>query len=280
MRACSQRIKKIAVFYLTFLFVFGLSSIVLAGSPENTGDRDAIVDHELGGMKEGSRILSPEGYTEKTAIPQAPGSKLAPTIDTQAFSSSRGSEKAAIVGSGAEGISSGAGSISSPVGAGAGVGGGTGGISTGGGSVGTGSEGGSEVGGPSSGSGATLIDVDTNVNLDSGTVDAGVGIDTNAGIQESTILDADLSATGGGTAADISSSTDISSGQDVTSDSSLVAGSSETALSPESDLGTEVDTSGSSVGGETDVGIEADVSGIGAGDDVASDPADGIPSGL
>jgi len=280
MRACSQRIKKIAVFYLTFLFVFGFSSVVLAGSSENAEDRDVLVDHALGGMKEGSRILSPEGYTEKTAIPQAPGSKLAPTIDTQALSSSRGSEKAAVAGPGAEGISSGAaGSISGPVGAGAGVGGGTGGIGTGGGSVGAGSEGGSEGAGPSPGSGATLIDVDANVNLGSGTVDAGVGIDTNAGIQESTILDADLSATGGGTAADISSATDIS-GQDVTSDSSLVVESSETALSPESDLGTEVDTSGSSVGGETDVGIEAAVSGTGAGDDVGSDPADGLPAGL
>ena len=42
----------------------------------------------------------------------------------------------------------------------------------------------------------------------------------------------------------------------------------------------EVDTTGDSVGAETDVGIEADASGTSAGDDVASDPADGLPSGL
>lgn len=77
--------------------------------------------------------------------------------------------------------------------------------------------------------------------------------------------------------ADISSATDIS-GQEVTPDSNLVAVTRESALNPESDLGTQIDTSGSSVGSETDIGIEASVYGIGAGDDVGSDSADGISS--
>lgn len=77
--------------------------------------------------------------------------------------------------------------------------------------------------------------------------------------------------------ADISSATDIS-GQEVTPDSNLVAVTRESALNPESDLGTQIDTSGSSVGNEADIGIEASVYGIGAGDDVGSDSADGISS--
>jgi len=51
-------------------------------------------------------------------------------------------------------------------------------------------------------------------------------------------------------------------------------------INAESDLVTEIDTGGDSVGSETDVGIEADVEGASAGDDIASDPADGLTAGL
>ena len=51
----------------------------------------------------------------------------------------------------------------------------------------------------------------------------------------------------------------------------------ESAISAESDIGTEVDTSGSSLGSEADIGVEADIEGGGEGDDVANDPADGLP---
>ena len=107
--------------------------------------------------------------------------------------------------------------------------------------------------------GGSLIDVDASADLSSGSVDAGVSLDTE---NTDKILEADL-ATGAG---------------DLTLDSQLPIDTTESAISVESDIGTEVDTSGSSLGSEAEIGIEADIAGGGEGDDLANDPADGLPA--
>ena len=273
-----QRISKITIFCWTLLFMFGLLPFALAGSNKTSEDRDVVVDNAIGGMKEGSRILSPEDYERRAAIMEATRSSLVLEARMQALPSSQSPEKSAASGLGDTGTSGGASSAGGSVDTSAGGGS----VGSGGGGIGdTGAESGGSgesAGGLSGGSGATLIDADAGVNLDSGTVNAGVVVDTNAGIQDSTILDADLAASGGGTGADVSSAIDTI-GNDITADSGLVA-TGESVLNAESDLVTEIDTSGDSVGSEADVGVEADVEGASAGDDIASDPADGLSSGL
>ena len=120
--------------------------------------------------------------------------------------------------------------------------------------------------------GGSLIDLDASADLSSGSVDAGVSLDTD---NTDKILEADLAA-GTGETGGITGSTDIAAG-DLTTDSALPAETTESAISSETDIGTEVDTSGSSVGSEAEIGVEADIEGGGEGADVASDPADGLP---
>ena len=50
----------------------------------------------------------------------------------------------------------------------------------------------------------------------------------------------------------------------------------ESLIPAPSGFGAEIDTTGQTSGGVADVGIAAEVDGISEGDDVASDPADGI----
>ena len=108
--------------------------------------------------------------------------------------------------------------------------------------------------------------------MSSGSVDAGVSLDTE---NTDKILEADLAASAG-EAGGITSSTDITA-SDLTAGSQLPVDITDSAISAESDIGTEVDTSGSSLGSEADIGVEADIEGGGEGDDVANDPADGLP---
>ena len=258
--------KKIIIICLILSFVSVFSPIVTSvWSSENAKGRDETVDRAIGGMEKGSRILSPKSHEAKALAGETPG-RLSSKIDLQNVLSERNPEKA-LLGHETEGVSGGSGGISGPTGTGTGgTGGGTSEPSTGGGGT-------TE---PSSG-GATLIDVDADVNLDSGTVDAGVGVDTSAGIEDSTILDADLSATDGSSTTDIDT---VVTGDDLATGGDLLSGTVENTLGAESSLDAEVDASGSDIGGEAEAGVEADVEGTGAGDDVASDPADGLTAGL
>jgi hypothetical protein len=118
-----------------------------------------------------------------------------------------------------------------------------------------------------------VIDIDVSADLDSGTIDADVGV--NPGGDQ--LLDADAGGTGadttGAVEADIGSTSDV-----IEPDSTLVA--EPVVVAPPAGLSAEVDTTGETVGGETDVGIEADVSGTGAGEDIVDDPTDDGVGGL
>ena len=259
--------KKIIIICSILSFVLVFSPVVTSVlSSENTKGRDEAVDRAIGGMKKGSRIISPKSHEAKAPAGEAQGHGISSKIDLQNVLSERNPEKA-LSSHETESASGGAGAISGTTDSGAGgTGGGTSEPSTGGGGT-------TE---PSSG-GATLIDVDADANLDSGTVDAGVGVDTSAGVEDSTILDADLSATDGSSTTDVDT---VVTGDDLATGGDLLSGTVENTIGAESTLDAEVDASGSDIGGEAEAGIEADVEGTGAGDDVASDPADGLTTGL
>jgi hypothetical protein len=221
------------------LLVFGFASSSGA-DPGSVDKRDAVVDNAIGGMREGSRITGPDKYDAKTGVPKVPGTQLSPSMDTRVIAGAPGAGPSQATGLSAGGANEGIAGTGSDLGAG---GSGTGGLGTGG-------VGGETGGGTTVNSGGSLIDVDANVDLGSGTVDAGVGLDTDNTNQ---ILDADL-----------------------TVDSGLPLETTESAISSGTDIGTEVDTSGGTIGGEADVGVEADVTG-GTESDAVSDPADGLP---
>jgi hypothetical protein len=263
--------REISIFITLSLFVFG--SISLSGADSGSADkRDIVIDNAIGGMREGSRIVSPDTYGTKTQIPKVPGTRLSPITDTRVvagapaadavkagiFTEGQSSNAAAGINEGAPGA--GGSSIAGPPGTG------TGNIG-----AGSGSESGSGVG-TTADSGGSLINVGAGADLSSGSVDAGVSLDTD---NTDKILEADLAA-GAGETADISGSTDIAAG-DLTADSTLPDEITGSAVSSETDIGTEVDTSGSSVGSEAEIGVEADIEGGGEGGDVANDPADGLP---
>lgn len=275
-------IRKLSLFIVISLFIFG--SICLARADSGiVAQRDIIVDNAIGGMREGSRIVSPDTYGKKTQIPKVPGNRLSPVTDTRAAAGGPAAGGEAKAGIFTGGVSSG---VSTGVNEGA-VGFGSptvetpSGIATGALGGGTGSTGGSETGVESGvgGSGTTesadgsLIDVDASADLSSGSVDAGVSLDTD---NTDKILDADLSA-GAGETGGVTGSADIVA-EDISVDSALPPEITESAISSQTDIGSEVDTSGGTVGSEADIGIEADIEGGAEGDDVANDPADGLPA--
>lgn len=275
-------VRKLSLFIVISLFVFG--SLCLTRADSGSADqRDIVVDNAIGGMREGSRIVSPDTYGKKTQIPKVPGTQLSPVTDTRAVAGGPSASGAAKAGIFPGGISSG---VSTGVNEGtAGSGGPTveapSGIDTETLGGGTGSTGGSETavepglggsGSPES-TGGSLIDIDASADLSSGSVDAGISLDTDNTDQ---ILDADLSA-GAGEAAGVTGSADIVA-EDMSVDSALPPEITESAISSQTDIGTEVDTSGGTVGGEADIGVEADIEGGSEGDDLANDPADALPS--
>jgi len=122
-----------------------------------------------------------------------------------------------------------------------------------------------------------IVDVDTNVNPESGTVQADATIDTSGELEEKQILDADLTAgETTSTGAEVGSATDVT--QSDTVESADITTQPVSTVTTTSDLTAEVDTTGATTGGEADVGIEADASGISEGEDVTCDPADGLTS--
>ncbi len=267
----AEYMKKIIINSWLLVSICFFSSLAAAGSSGDNKERDIIVDRAIGGMEEGSRILSPEGYKGKSAVPAVPGHTLAPGTDIRGAMSPHEQGKTS-PDQGTEGAGGGTAPLSGPGDSDIGPGGGT--------SGGTGSEGGgggADTGGPTTDSGKTLLDIDADVNLTEGTVDAGVGIDTSAGIEDSTILDADLSATDGSSTGNVEA--DIAE-QDIIAGEDILSETVEHTISAESTLDTEIDTGGSGIGSEAEVGVEADVEGAGSGDDVASDPPDGLSTGF
>lgn len=119
-----------------------------------------------------------------------------------------------------------------------------------------------------------IIDIDATADLDSGTVEADVGVDPSG----DQLLDADLGGTGADTTGTVEA--DITSTSDLIEQDSTVVTEPVSTVTPPSGLSAEVDTTGETVGGTTDIGVEADVSGTGAGEDVVDDPTDDGLGGL
>ena len=126
---------------------------------------------------------------------------------------------------------------------------------------------------PAAETGEPIIDVDAGADLDSGTVDADLGVNPGGG----QLLDADAGGTGTGAEGTVEA--DIDSAPDLTPQDTTVVTQPVIMNSP-SGLSAEIDTTGETVGGETDIGVEADVSGAGAGEDVVDDPTDDGLGGL
>ena len=118
-----------------------------------------------------------------------------------------------------------------------------------------------------------IIDIDASADLDSGTVDADLGVNPEG----DQLLDADVAGTGADTTGEIEA--DIGSTSDLTEPVAPVV-AEPVVVAPPADLSAEVDTTGETVGDETEVGIEADVSGVSAGEDVVDDPTDYGVGGL
>lgn len=271
--------KKIIIFYGTLFFVSRFFSVALADT-----QRDIAIDRAIGGMEEGSRILPPENY-EKGTVPEISGKVLSPGMDAKVTVSSASPEKN-VIDQGAPGgnFVGGAEHVSVPLNTGAGntgtenpdtggainIGAGSAGIEGSGSEPGTG---GADTGEISGGADNPIIDVDVSADLNSGTVDAGVGVDTSG----DQLLNADAGATDAGSGGTLEA--DIGSTSDLAGQSSTIT-EPISVIGPPSDLSAEIDTTGQTVGGTTDVGVEADVSGTGEADDVVSDPADGTSLGL
>ena len=255
------------LFSTILLLIFGSVSLSRAASA-GVDKRDIVVDNAIGGMGEGSRIVSPDTYGEKKQIPKVPSTHLSPVIDTRVVADVPAGD-AAKTGIFPGGLSSGVA---------AGVNEGTAGSGPLGGSTVTPRDSAGEVEPGLGGSGivdsagGSLIDVDASADLSSGSVDAGVSLDTE---NTDKILEADLSA-GAGETGGVVGSADIAA-SDLSADSALPVETTESAISSETNSGTEVDTSGAAVGGEAEIGVEANVEGGAEGDDVANDPADGLP---
>ncbi len=260
----------------TKIIIAVLGSILACGTALADSDRDMAVDMAIGGMKEGSHILPPGTYGRGIR-----GNNLSSGMDARSVAKAGSVETAGGPGPGDTGhnlgnFSGGAsgpsetGSDQSNVPTGHAAVEGAGEISAGAGDSlsGGGSEG--SAPGPSDGSTA-IVDVDLQADVQSGTVDAGLGIDTS----NDKLLDADVggttSSTTGTVEADIGSAADIT-GQDTTA----VTEPLDTSISVESSLVGDVDAAAESVAAEPDAGIEADVTGVSAGDDTVNDPADGI----
>jgi hypothetical protein len=293
--------KKMILPLLIISLVFGSVPLLRADSG-SAGQRDITVDNAIGGMREGSRIVPPDAYAEKAQTSKAPGAQIHPVMDARSAAAGSGADTAAksgvftegaspgvsagvsegIAGSGGPGAETPSGINAGGLGGGAsieieapsGIGAGslTGGTDPAGGSGAEVDAGLGAGGAGESTAGGSLIDIDASADLSSGSVEANVGLDTDNTDQ---ILDADLSA-GAGETGSLAGGADITA-EDITADSALPPEITDSAISSEADIGTEVDTSGGAVGGEADIGIEADVEGGSEGDDLANDPADGLP---
>ena len=108
----------------------------------------------------------------------------------------------------------------------------------------------------------SIIEADTNVNLSSESAGANVSIDPNA--------------SGGLVDLDTATNADTAE-QELTSSAGLEVGMGANTIAGESELGTEIGAgSAAPPAGEAETGLEADVEGVGATEDTASDPADGL----
>ena len=128
-----------------------------------------------------------------------------------------------------------------------------------------------------------LVNVDAGVNTDaespSNTVEADLNINPES---EDIHIGADVA---GGTPigveenggiVDVNTEIETSTDNAITNDTIAEKTMTEIPPAPQIDLGAEIDSSGETVSGEVETGVEGDIDGSGAGDDVSTDPADGL----
>ena len=284
-----NRIVLITCFSLAFLLKGSAPS--LAG--EHTIDpREMAIDRAVGGMEEGSRILSPEMSGGKRQVQQVPGKGLHPSMDTRATTSGSGASHTfqapvtpaqptesmqpatpiqpivpGIIETPLESPVTETPADQTPI-------------------VETPIETPIEIPeipaieqpvegipdietppleSPIEETDRSIIEIDADANLsgDEISVDAGVSIEPEA---EGGLLDVEADTT-----------TDIVQ-EELTTETGLEVDVTQDTTTAESILGTETGTTDSPPSGEVEAGLEADVEGTGAGD-VVSDAADGL-SGL
>ncbi len=238
----NQILTALSVFFLTI----APCPALFAGDAD---PREMAIDLAVGGMAEGSRPLA-DGMGED----KIPGAGLSPGMDARVTASVAGTPGSGpgqepvtelSVGANLEDATSGLEGDTT--------------IDTG-----TSDQGISEPTGPED---RSIIEADANIDTTSGTptVNADVSLDTSA---EGGLVDADAATT-----ADIVD-------QELTSDAGVQIDMGDSTTLLESTLGNEIGTSTAPPDAEADAGLEADVEGTGSGDDVASDPADGLLGGL
>ena len=192
------------------LAIVGGGQTTLAGS-EPQDERDFAVDHAIGGLKKGSRILAPEGRSTATSHSRAtkPGGAISPKDTGGLTSGSRsagaaksggggGTQTGGAQGGGSTGGGTGARATEAPSGGGeTGTKTGTGSESLGGGGTGTGI---TEE--PSGGGSETVSELPAGGETGGGTEPSAT---TNTGASNDLIeLDVDVDATTGGGSADLS----------------------------------------------------------------------------
>ncbi len=224
-------------------FFFAVVSVPVSFAAMNSVDsRESAVDRALGGMEEGSRMLSSNGsFTEDGR--RVTGRTPSPSIDTRQTPVPQNFSAPGAGGSLSESTAPAASPGTSAVGGGT-----VDEVPVGGGTE-------EPVAGSSEGS---IIDVDADLNVSGGTVDANldVGVDTEAG----TLLELDA-------ASDIAADAPIA----------IEVDSAESAVI-ESNLGLEEGINEAPASGEAEAGLEADVDASGESDEPINNPVNGLLS--
>ena len=265
-----------AILFILLLMMTGWPSSAFSdGNPVDL--RESAVDRALGGMEEGSRMPAPEGSFRESGR-KLPDSLLNPTVDMRTgagatvsagsqapapqalggFGAAGGLSESTVPDSSESTVGGGGSSGEENLGAGSNelsVSEGSGGENLGSG-IGGGlePEGGTETSaGPSGGS---IIDIDADVNLSGGEVDA--NLDAGINTEADSLLELDATS-------------------DVTMDTPVAAevDSTESAVI-ETDLGIEEGINEAPASGEVEAGIEADVDASGESDEPIDNPADGL----
>ena len=224
------------------LAIVGGGQTALAGS-EPQDERDFAVDHAIGGLKKGSRMLAPEGHSTATSHSRStkPGGAISPKDAGGLTSGSRGAGAATSGGGGTQtGGAQGGGSTGGGTGAsateaprgggGTGTEAGTGSESLGGGGTGTGiteepSGGGTEPSATTdTGASNDLIELDVDVDTSTGAGSADLSVGGETVVETEASTGTDLSGTTEPVTEEISTTLDAG----VVTDTTTIDASTET----------------------------------------------------
>ena len=258
----------VSTMILALGFLAGLPALVFS---DTTGidPREIAIDKSLGGMKEGSRILSPGGtHAGGQRLQGTPGSHVGSAAETHhpVVSATTAPQSSAAAAT----------AVGPPLG-------------------GTAASHGDFVHG-SSGSETSILEVNADANLEtdspstgsqeitSGTsgdqnsiIEAGAGVDLSGGsptVEAEVAIDPN--ASGGLVDAEAATSTDLVEQELVSNTGLEVDNGANTTAAETTTVSSETGSTAVPATNEVEGGVEADVTGAGAGDDVECNPADGI----